>query len=304
MTPRHKPLLIVVTGPTASGKSALAVDLALTLGCDIISADSRQIYRGIPIATAAPTREQLSAVRHHLVGILPLDAYYSASLFADQASALIPRLFASGGNRAIVCGGSMMYIDALTEGLDDLPTVSDEVRSSVLRLYNAGGLEAIRSELATLDPAYMERVDLSNPRRIIHAIEISLMAGRPYSELIGRKAAVERPYDIVRMAIGWSREQLFGRIAARTSAMMAEGLLDEARSVMHLRHLNALNTVGIKEALACLDGLMSPSEAEAKLARNTRVYAKKQLTWMRRYPDLYLLDPTAPLLPQALPLTL
>jgi tRNA dimethylallyltransferase len=304
MTPRHKPLLIVVTGPTASGKSALAVDLALTLGCDIISADSRQIYRGIPIATAAPTREQLSAVRHHLVGTLPLDAYYSASLFADQASALLPRLFASGGNRAIVCGGSMMYIDALTEGLDDLPTVSDEVRSSVLRLYNAGGLEAIRSELATLDPAYMERVDLSNPRRIIHAIEISLMAGRPYSELIGRKAAVERPYDIVRMAIGWPREQLFGRIAARTSAMMAEGLLDEARSVMHLRHLNALNTVGIKEALACLDGLMSPSEAEAKLARNTRVYAKKQLTWMRRYPDLYLLDPAAPLLPQALPLTL
>lgn len=292
--------LVVVTGPTASGKSALAVELARELGCEIISADSRQIFRGIPIATAAPTPEQLSAVKHHLVGILPLDAYYSASRFAADAESLLPGIFQRGGGRAVVCGGSMMYIDALIDGLDDLPTVSDSVRAEVLRLYQAGGMEAIRSELGRLDPDYLARIDLDNPRRIIHAIEISLMAGQPYSSLIGRSRQRERDYRVVRLAIDRPREELFARIASRTSAMIADGLIDEARSVAPLRHLNALNTVGIKEAFAHLDGLMTLSEAEAKIARNTRVYAKKQLTWMRRYTDLRLLDPHKPLLSQAL----
>lgn len=296
-----RPLLIAVTGPTASGKSALAVELAASLGCEIISADSRQIYRDIPVATAAPTREQLSAIRHHLVATLPLEASYSASRFAADAGALLPGAFERGGGRAIVCGGSMMYLDALTEGLDDLPEVSAPVRAGVLRLYEAGGLEAIRSELATLDPAYMERVDLSNPRRIIHAIEISLMAGVPYSSLIGRREApADRGYDLVRMSIDHPRESLFARIAARTDAMMAGGLIDEAHRVAHLRHLNSLNTVGIKEALAYIDGQMTLADTAARIARNTRVYAKKQLTWMRRYSGMAMLDPSRPLLPQAL----
>ena len=297
---RKRPQLIVVTGPTASGKSSLAVDIASTIGCEIISADSRQIYKGIPIATAAPSREQLSAVRHHLVGTLPLDAYYSASCFAADAEALLPELFERGGGRAVVCGGSMMYIDALTHGLDDLPTVSDSVRTLVLQLYNAGGMDAIRSELNRLDPDYMERVDLCNPRRIIHAIEISLMAGKPYSSLIGQRDSADPGYDIVRLTIGWPRDELFARIAQRTAGMINAGLMQEAQSVAHLRGLNSLNTVGIKEAFACIDGVMTPEEAESKIARNTRVYAKKQLTWMRRYTDLVTLDPSVPLLPQSL----
>lgn len=296
----RRPQLIVVTGPTASGKSALAVGLARELGTEIISADSRQIYRGIPIATAAPTPEQLSAVRHHLVGTLPLEAYYSASRFADDASALLPDIFSRCDNRAVVCGGSMMYIDALTDGLDELPTVSDAVRGEVLKLYAAGGMEAIRSELRHLDPDYMERVDPDNPRRIIHAIEISLMAGVPYSSLIGRKAAEPKPFDVVRIAIGWSRDDLFARIAQRTRQMIADGLVEEARSLIDRRSLNSLNTVGIKEMMAYFDGAMTLPEATEKIARNTRVYAKKQLTWMRRYTDLNLLDPSRPLLPQAL----
>lgn len=296
----RRPQLIVVTGPTASGKSALAVGLARELGTEIISADSRQIYRGIPIATAAPTPEQLSAVRHHLVGTLPLEAYYSASRFADDASALLPDIFSRCDNRVVVCGGSMMYIDALTDGLDELPTVSDAVRGEVLKLYAAGGMEAIRSELRHLDPDYMERVDPDNPRRIIHAIEISLMAGVPYSSLIGRKAAEPKPFDVVRIAIGWSRDDLFARIAQRTRQMIADGLVEEARSLIDHRSLNSLNTVGIKEMMAYFDGAMPLPEATEKIARNTRVYAKKQLTWMRRYTDLNLLDPSRPLLPQAL----
>lgn len=296
----RRPQLIVVTGPTASGKSALAVGLARELGTEIISADSRQIYRGIPIATAAPTPEQLSAVRHHLVGTLPLEAYYSASRFADDASALLPDIFSRCDNRVVVCGGSMMYIDALTDGLDELPTVSDAVRGEVLKLYAAGGMEAIRSELRHLDPDYMERVDPDNPRRIIHAIEISLMAGVPYSSLIGRKAAEPKPFDVVRIAIGWSRDDLFARIAQRTRQMIADGLVEEARSLIDHRSLNSLNTVGIKEMMAYFDGAMTLPEATEKIARNTRVYAKKQLTWMRRYTDLNLLDPSRPLLPQAL----
>lgn len=296
-----RPRLIIVTGPTASGKSSLAVEMALALGCEIISADSRQVYQGIEIATAAPGREQLSAVRHHLVGHLPLEAYYSASVWTDEVSDLLPGAFERGAGQAIVCGGSMMYIDALTEGLDDLPTVSEEVRGEVWKLYNAGGLEAIRAELMSLDPEYMERVDPSNPRRIMHAIEISLMAGRPYSSLIGRQKCSDRPFDIVRLAIEHPRDELFGRISARVGEMVEQGLVAEVERLMPKRGLNSLNTVGVKEIMSYLDGGMSLDEAMAKIARNTRVYAKKQLTWMRRYGDsLTRLDPGKPLLPQAL----
>ncbi|MCM1028601.1 MAG: tRNA (adenosine(37)-N6)-dimethylallyltransferase MiaA [Pseudoflavonifractor sp.] len=296
-----RPRLIVVTGPTASGKSTLAVDLASEIGCEIISADSRQVYRGIEIATAAPSREQLSAVCHHLVGHLPLEAYYSASRWAEDAEALLPGAFERGHGWAVVCGGSMMYIDALTEGLDDLPTVSGRVRGEVWKLYESGGIDALRAELRILDPEYLSRVDLSNPRRLMHAIEISLMAGRPYSSLIGRAKARDLPYDIVRLAINWPREELFNRISRRVDAMMGEGLVDEVRGLMARRGLNSLNTVGVKEIMAYLDGEMTEEEAMAKIARNTRVYAKKQLTWMRRYgTGLINLDPHQSLLWQAL----
>lgn len=277
------PTLVVVTGPTASGKTTLAIELALHFGCDIISADSRQIYRGIPIGTAQPTPEELAAVPHHLVGVLPLDSYYSASMFEQQALSLLPDIFRRSGGWAVVCGGSMMYVDALCNGIDDLPTVSDAVRSQVIEMYMTQGVDPILQRLEALDPIYAAKVDTANHKRVVHALEICIESGRPYSTLLtGRR--VQRPFRVVRVAIDHPRQQLFDRINARVDAMMEAGLEDEARSVFHLRDLNSLNTVGYKEMFAWFDGLMDRDTAVSRIAKNTRVYAKKQLTWLKR-PD-------------------
>lgn len=277
---KDRPQLIVITGPTASGKSALAVDVASHLGCDIVSADSRQIYRGLPIGTAAPTADQLAAVRHHFVGILGLDEYYSAARFEAEATALLERLF-EHSDVAVMCGGSMMYIDAVTDGIDALPDISEATRTRVRTLFESGGLEALVAWLETIDPVYAAEVDRSNPRRVAHAIEITLEAGRPYSALRGLRAA-ERPFDVVKVALDIPRERLFDRINRRVDAMMDAGLLDEARRVYPQRHLNSLNTVGYKELFAYFDGEMPLDTAVARIAKNTRVYAKKQLTWLAR----------------------
>ena len=294
----EKPLLAVVTGPTGSGKTALAIELAQKLGCDIISADSRQLYRDIPIVTAAPTPEELAAVTHHFVGTLALDEYYSAARYEDDVMQLLPRLLQRDGC-AVMCGGSMMYVDAVCRGIDELPTVSDEVRASTLALYEREGIEGLRATLRNLDPAYLAEADLSNHRRLIHAIEISIEAGAPYSSL--RKGAMkERPFRTVKMMIDHPREELFRRINGRVDRMMAEGLEEEARRVYPLRHLNSLNTVGFKEMFAWFDGTMDRDTAVARIGKNTRVYAKKQLTWLKRDTGVARLDPSAPLLPQAL----
>ncbi len=275
-----RPLLIVITGPTASGKSALAVDVASRLGCDIVSADSRQIYRGISIGTAAPTSGQLAAVRHHFVGVLDLDEYYSAARYEAEALKLLGELFAQN-DVAVMCGGSMMYVDAVTDGIDRLPDISDATRSRVRSLYDSGGLDALVGWLETIDPEYAAEADLRNPRRVAHAIEITLEAGQPYSSL-RRRATSPRPFDIVKVALDLLRERLFDRINRRVGAMMEAGLLDEARRVYPMRHLNSLNTVGYKELFAFLDGAMPLDTAVARIAKNTRVYAKKQLTWLAR----------------------
>lgn len=277
---RPRPLLIVITGPTASGKSALAVDVASRLGCDIVSADSRQIYRGISIGTAAPTSGQLAAVRHHFVGVLDLDEYYSAARYEAEVLELLGELFEQN-DVAVMCGGSMMYVDAVTDGIDRLPDISDAIRSRVRSLYESGGLDALVGWLETIDPEYAAEADLRNPRRVAHAIEITLEAGQPYSSL-RRRATSPRPFDIVKVALDLPRERLFDRINRRVGAMMEAGLLDEARRVYPLRHLNSLNTVGYKELFAFLDGAMPLDTAVARIAKNTRVYAKKQLTWLTR----------------------
>lgn len=283
------PRLIVITGPTASGKSDLAIEVALRYGCHIISADSRQMYRGIPIGTAAPTPEQLAAVPHHFVGNLNLTDYYSAADYETDVLNLLPSLWEQCDTQ-VMCGGSMMYIDAVTQGIDDLPTISPEVRAKACAIYADGGIQQLRLQLLELDPAYYRQVDLNNHRRLIHAIEICLESGRPYSEL--RTGAVkQRPFDIDFYALDLPRETLFDRINRRTRAMIDAGLVEEARAVSHLRHLNSLNTVGYKEMWPYLDGNASLDDTITNIARNTRVYAKKQLTWLRRRPDVKFITP-------------
>lgn len=281
--------LIVVTGPTGSGKTALAIKLALRLGCHILSADSRQIFRDIPITTAAPTAEELAMVPHHFVGTLPLDSYFSAAQYEEEAIALLNNLF-SHNEYAILCGGSMMYVDAVTRGIDEIPTISDEIRQSTVRFFEENGIEAIRQQLQQLDPDYYRQVDLNNPKRLIHAVEICREAGVPYSSL--RTGRIKpRNFEIVSVAIDYPRELLFDRINHRVEKMISDGMIDEARRVYPLRHLNSLNTVGFKELFAHFDGEMDLDTAIARIQKNTRVYAKKQLTWIKNRPETIMISP-------------
>ena len=281
--------LIVVTGPTGSGKTDLAIKLALHYGCHILSADSRQLYREIPIGTAAPTAEQLSLVPHHFVGTLSLEDYYSAAQYEEDVMKLLPALW-EDNDYVVMCGGSMMYVDAVTKGIDELPTITPEVREKAMAIYQEGGVERLRAMLRELDPIYYNQVDLNNHKRLVHAIEIIMQAGVPYSSLRTGKAK-ERPFRIVKMALNYEREVLFDRINRRVDAMIAAGLEQEAHSVYHLRHLNSLNTVGYKEMFAYFDGTMDYETAVARIGKNTRVYAKKQLTWYKRDAELHLLNP-------------
>ena len=276
--------LIVITGPTGSGKTDLALQLAGRLGCHILSADSRQIYRGLPIGTAPPTPEQLSAAPHHFIATLDLDSYYSAAQYEEDALKLLETLFKTD-DYAIMCGGSMMYVDAVTRGIDLLPTISEDVRRTAYNIYEQGGIDAVREKLQEFDPDYYAIVDKCNHKRMIHAIEITLQAGQPYSSL--RTGAVKpRPFKILKYAIEMPRETLFERINRRVDLMIEAGLEEEALRVLPLRHLNSLNTVGYKELFAMMDGLMDRDTAIARIAKNTRVYAKKQITWLKRDPDV------------------
>lgn len=290
--------LIVVTGPTASGKTTLAIELARAIGTEIISADSRQLFRDLSIGTARPTPEELAAVPHHFIATLGLDEYYSAAQYEEDVLRLLPDIFSRCGGNAVMCGGSMMYVDAVCDGIDLLPTVSDENRARAYALYEAGGLPAVIRELERLDPAYLRQApDLKNHKRLVHALEISLEAGRPYSSMLtGEKKS--RPFGILKFAIDHPREELFSRINRRVEVMMSQGLLEEVRRVYPHRELNSLNTVGYKELFAYLDGQWDLATAVARIQKNTRVYAKKQMTWLRRDPSVIWVDPSRPLLPQ------
>lgn len=277
--------VIVLTGPTASGKSALAVKWAREMGCEIISADSRQVYRHMPICTAVPTEEERGGVTHHLLEFLEPTDYYSAACFEEDSLRLIADMERRGLDRVIVCGGSMMYIDALTRGLDSLPTISAEVRQETLLFFEQEGIEAVRAEIRRLDPKYYAEADLQNHRRLIHALEIIRQSGIPVSEL-RTGAAKKRSFEIEKYAIDMAREQLFDRINRRVDAMVENGLEDEARRLLPLRGENALNTVGFKEMFAWFDGMMDRRTAIERIKKNTRVYAKKQLTWLKRDPTL------------------
>lgn len=271
---------IVITGPTASGKSALALDIASSRGLHIINADSRQVFTGIPIVTAMPTPEELASVRHHLIDFLPLDAYYSAARFEEDALEVARREMERCGE-VVVCGGSMMYIDAFCHGIDDLPEVPGEIRRRVYEEWSERGDEGMLERLRRLDPEYFEAVDRRNMKRVVHAIEIIETSGRTFTSLrTGRR--LRRNFDIEFIHIDMPREILFDRINRRVDEMVASGLEEEARRVYPLRGLNSLNTVGLKEMFAWFDGVMDRSTAIERIKKNTRVYAKKQLTWHKR----------------------
>lgn len=281
--------LIIITGPTGSGKTDLSINIARELGCHILSADSRQIYRAIPIGTAAPSPQQLDAVPHHFVATLELNEYYSAARYEADVMSLLPELWRDN-DYAVMCGGSMMYIDAVVNGIDELPDISPEIRAQAMEIYTLQGIEGLRTALRDIDPEYYGIVDLNNHKRMVHAIEISMQAGVPYSSLrTGAKKS--RPFRILKFAYQYDREALFNRINARVDKMMEQGLEAEARSVYHLRHLNALNTVGYKEMFAYFDGIMDYETAVARIAKNTRVYAKKQISWMKRDAQISYLNP-------------
>ena len=269
--------LIVITGPTGVGKTDTAIGVAKTLGCEIISADSRQIYRQIPITTAAPTPEEMAQVKHHFVAFKNLDEYYSAAQFEEDVMQLLPEMFAKCPY-AVMCGGSMMYIDAVCRGIDQIPTISSDVREATYRMYEEIGLEGMLERLKVLDPEYYEVVDRKNTKRVIHALEICAESGGTYTAL-RTGMAKERPFRIIKVALNVSRDELFDRINHRVDKMIEAGMEQEARSVYHLRHLNSLNTVGFKEMFAYFDGTMDFVTARERIKKNTRVYAKKQLTW-------------------------
>ena len=286
-----KPTLVILLGPTGVGKTELSLRIAEWLQSPIISADSRQLYREIPIGTAAPTAAQLARVKHYLVGTLALTDYYSASRFEEEVMALLPTLFPEHPN-LVLTGGSMMYIDAVTKGIDDMPTVTPAIREAVYRQFEAEGLAPLLEELRQADPIHYEEVDRNNYKRVLHAVEICRRTGLPYSTC-RTHSRKERPFRILQIGLTRDREELYDRINQRVDQMMADGLLEEARRVYPLRHLNSLNTVGYKELFRYFDGEWSLDLAVEKIKRNSRVYARKQMTWFKRDPEIHWFHPEA-----------
>lgn len=276
--------LIVLLGPTGVGKTELSLRLAEKFNAEIISSDSRQIYKDMTIGTAAPTVDELNRVKHHFVGQLALTDYYSAAQYESDVIRFLENYFREH-DTALMTGGSMMYIDAVCKGIDDLPTISESLRNKIIGIYETEGLDPIREQLKTLDPDYYNQVDLMNPKRVIHALEICLMTGKPYSSL-RTNTIKQRPFSILKIGLLRDREELYNRINLRVDKMMQDGLLDEARRLYPYRHVNALNTVGYKELFAYFDGNFTLEEAVGKIKQNTRIYSKKQMTWFKRDPEI------------------
>ena len=280
--------LLVILGPTAVGKTELSLQVAEHFGCPIINADSRQVYKEIEIGTASPSAEELARVKHYFVHTLPLDAYYSAAEYEKDVLTLLDELFLTH-DTVVLSGGSMMYIDAVTKGIDDIPTVDEETRAMLRERFEREGLEPLLAELKLLDPAYYELVDKKNHKRVVHALEICYMTGKTYTSF-RTNTLKERPFRIVKVGLRRSREQLFARINGRVDEMMRLGLMEEVRRVYPLRHLNSLNTVGYKELFRVLDGDWELAMAVERIKKNTRVYAKKQMTWYQHDADIHWVD--------------
>ena len=280
-----KNTLIVILGPTGVGKTDIAIDIALHFNSEIISADSRQFYKEMVIGTAPPSPEQLSSVKHHFVGFLPVEEYYSASIFERAVLDLLQTLF-SKNDIAVMVGGSTLYVDAVCNGIDDIPDVQPEIREKYQQMFKDEGIEGLRLALKITDPSHYEKVDLKNPRRLMRALEICESTGRPYSSfLTGKKR--ERDFDIIKIGITRQRENLYNRINARVDKMVEAGLEEEARRLYPKRDLTALNTVGYKEFFEYFDGKISRETAIDLIKRDSRRYAKRQMTWWGNRDDIH-----------------
>ncbi len=281
--------LIVIVGPTAVGKSSLSIEIAQRLSCPIINADSRQIYKEIPIGTAAPSSQDLEKVKHYFVGHLNVEDYYNASMYESDVLRLLDELFLSF-DRVVLSGGSMMYIDAVCKGIDDIPTVNNKIREELLLRFKKDGLTPILEELKLKDPEHFLIVDKNNPRRVLHALEVCLSTNRTYSSF-RTNSIKKRPFSICKIGLDLQRDELYKRIDERVDKMISLGLVSEAKTVYSKRNLNALNTVGYKELFEVFDGNSSLEQAIQKIKFNTHKYCRKQLTWFKRDKDITWFSP-------------
>lgn len=282
--------LIVIVGPTGVGKTELCLQIAEHLNISIVNADSRQIFSEIPIGTAAPTPEQQQRVKHYFVGNHHLDDYYSASLFEEDVMQLLTDNLFNTSDVAFMSGGSMMYIDAVCNGIDDIPTIDDNTREWMKQRLETEGLPRLVEELKLLDPEHWKIVDRNNPRRVVHALEICHMTGKTYTSF-RQNAKKPRPFDIIKIGLNRDREELYNRINARVLQMFDEGLVDEALAVYDKRGLNSLNTVGYKETFEYLDGLITIDQCIFNIQSNSRRYCRKQQTWFKRDKNIMWFNP-------------
>lgn len=281
--------LIVLIGPTGVGKTDLSIRIAEKYNSPIISADSRQLYSELKIGTAAPSEEYLKRIKHYFVGTLKLTDYYSAAQYESDVMELLDALF-KNHDTILLTGGSMMYIDAICKGIDDIPTVDSETRRMMMEKYENEGLERLCSELKLLDPKYYSIVDLKNPKRVIHALEICYMTGKTYTSFrTGNKK--QRPFNILKIGLSRDRDELYERINRRVDIMISEGLIDEVKSVYKYKELNSLNTVGYKEIIQYLDGNWTLDYAIDKIKQNSRIYSRKQMTWFKRDNEINWFNP-------------
>ena len=273
-------VLIGITGPTASGKTKLSIDLAKELKCDVISCDSRQFYKELKIGTAVPSKNELRSVKHHLIQHISVVDNYTVKDFEKDAIKIINFKFKKK-EFIILSGGSNLFLDSVIYGIDDMPSIDKVLRKNLNEKLEMYGINHIQEKLKNVDPEYYKRVDLNNPRRIIRALEVSISSGKPYSSFTGKKHLKNNDFDVLIFAISMDRKKLYDKIDKRVDSMIKDGLVEEVRTLSKFRLYNALNTVGYKEIFSYLDGSVTLEYAISEIKKNTRRYAKRQITWLR-----------------------